>query len=130
MATRIAAAHHERWDGTGYPKGLSGEAIPLAARIVGIVDVYNALASRRVYKRPLAHEECVAIIQNQVGKHFDPDIVEVWLRIESKFREIAAQYGGEVVDPPPAGAGSEPDEALRAHQHQNLVDVVAAGQLD
>lgn len=130
MATRIALAHHERWDGTGYPKGLAGEAIPLAARIVGIVDVYDALASRRVYKCPLAHEECVAIIQSQAGKHFDPDIVDVWLTVEPKFREIAAQYSTELDDEPPGGAGSEPDEPLPAHQHENLVDVVAAGQFD
>lgn len=92
MAREIAIAHHERWDGTGYPNKLRGEEIPLAARIVAIADVYDALSSRRVYKGPRTHEECVKIISDAAGKHFDPDIVQVWLSIEGKFREIARRY--------------------------------------
>jgi response regulator RpfG family c-di-GMP phosphodiesterase len=92
MAREIAFAHHENWDGSGYPKGLAGAGIPLSARIVAVADMYDALASKRVYKEPLAHEECVATMRNESGRKFDPDLVEVWLTIESKFRSIAGQY--------------------------------------
>lgn len=92
MAREIAFAHHERWDGTGYPNKLKGEEIPLAARIVAIADVYDALSSRRVYKGPRTHEECVKVISEAAGKHFDPEMTQVWLTIEGKFREIARRY--------------------------------------
>ena len=98
MAREIAFAHHERWDGTGYPHGLKAEEIPLAARIVAIVDVYDALSSRRVYKGPHSHEECVAIIRNAAGKQFDPELVKVWLTIEGKFAEIARRYGNDTAE--------------------------------
>jgi len=96
MAREIAWHHHERWDGTGYPRGLAGEAIPLAARIVAIADVYDALASRRTYKEPLPHRECVALISEGTGTQFDPDLVEAFLKIEDSFRRIADQYGESV----------------------------------
>lgn len=92
MAREIAFAHHERWDGGGYPQGLKGEEIPLPARIVAIVDVYDALSSRRVYKGPRKHEECVEIIRKAAGTQFDPDLVAVWLAIENRFREIGERY--------------------------------------
>lgn len=92
MAREIAFSHHERWDGTGYPAGLAGEDIPLAARIVAIADVYDALSSRRVYKGPSNHDDCVRIIAEAAGKHFDPDMVRVWLKIHEKFRDIARRY--------------------------------------
>ena len=98
MAREIAFAHHERWDGEGYPHGLKGEAIPLAARIVSVVDVYDALSSRSVYKGPRKHEECVAIIRRAAGTQFDPDLVAVWLGLEGKFRDIARRYAN--VTPP------------------------------
>lgn len=98
MARGIAYAHHERWDGKGYPRGLKGEEIPLAARIVSIVDVYDALSSRRVYKGPRKHEECVAIIRRAAGTQFDPELVAAWLGLESKFRDIARRYAN--VEPP------------------------------
>lgn len=106
MARAIAIAHHERWDGAGYPNGLKREEIPLAARIVGIVDVYDALASKRVYKPPFPHEECVAIIRSQAGKHFDPDLVEVWLSVESEFRDVNARFA----DSSPSRGRSAPDD--------------------
>jgi HD-GYP domain-containing protein (c-di-GMP phosphodiesterase class II) len=90
MAREIAASHHERWDGTGYPEGLSGEQIPLAARIVAVADVYDALSSKRVYKEALPHEECLSIIAAEAGMHFDPRIVEVLLEIEDRFRSISS----------------------------------------
>jgi hypothetical protein len=92
MGRLIAVAHHEKWDGTGYPYGLAGEQIPLEARIVAVADVYDALSTRRVYKEALPHEECVTLIREEGGRHFDPDIIEVWLTIESKFLEISRRY--------------------------------------
>jgi len=91
MAREIALAHHEHWDGSGYPRGLRGEEIPLSARIVAIADVYDALATSRAYKNALPHEQCVASIRAAAGRQFDPDLVDVWLTIEAKFREIASQ---------------------------------------
>lgn len=92
LARMIAMSHHERWDGTGYPRGLAGNAIPLAARIVAVADVYDALASKRVYKDPLPHDRCVAIITEGAGTQFDPDVIEVWLGIAPRFHEIFLRY--------------------------------------
>jgi putative two-component system response regulator len=98
MARQIAYCHHERWDGDGYPVGLWGEEIPLAARIVAIADVYDALSSRRVYKEPYSHEKCVAMIREESGKQFDPDLVDVFLSIEGQFREISQRFTEPEVD--------------------------------
>ena len=92
MAREIALFHHERWDGTGYPHGLVGEEIPLAARIVAIADVYDALSVRRTYKNPIRHQKCVEIIRAAAGKHFDAQLVDVFVTIESEFRKIAQKY--------------------------------------
>jgi response regulator RpfG family c-di-GMP phosphodiesterase len=92
MARQIAYSHHERWDGTGYPYRLEGNAIPLAARIVTVVDVYDALSQKRVYKDPVPHDDCVANIREQAGKQFDPDIVEAFLKVAAKFRAVARRY--------------------------------------
>lgn len=92
MGEKIALSHHERWDGTGYPEGISGEAIPLEARITGIVDQYDALRSRRAYKPPFSHEEAVRIIIDGDGRtrpeHFDPRVLDTFKRIQSRFDEI------------------------------------------
>ena len=128
MAREIALAHHERWDGTGYPDRLSGEAIPLAARIVAIVDVYDALSSKRVYKPALPHDECLPIIRSQAGKHFDPDLVEVWLSLESRYREVAKKYANvsaTTVEPSPQETNAEPDDE---RPRRLLVSAVLAGQ--
>ncbi len=95
MAREIAFSHHERWDGTGYPQGLVREQIPLAARIVAVADVYEALASRRVYKEARPHDKCVAFIREHSGRHFDPHIVEVFLQIEQQFRDISRRLAFE-----------------------------------
>jgi HD-GYP domain-containing protein (c-di-GMP phosphodiesterase class II) len=95
MAREIILGHHERWDGQGYPHGLCGEEVPLAARIVAIADVYDALSSNRVYREALSHEECVAMIREGAGRQFDPMLVEVFLRLEREFREIAASCRDE-----------------------------------
>ncbi len=86
FAADIATYHHERWDGTGYPKGLSGEKIPLAARIMAIADVFDALVSERCYKEPFSFEESVGIIEDGAGTQFDPQLVGVFLRHRSEFR--------------------------------------------
>lgn len=96
-AREIALHHHERWDGTGYPAGLAGEAIPLAARIVSIADVYDALRSKRIYKAAFPHEECVRNIRQEAGTQFDPDLVEVFLEIEPEFNAIARRFANDAV---------------------------------
>lgn len=92
LAREIAMHHHEKWDGSGYPQGLAGEEIPLAARIVAVADVYDALSVRRVYKDPYPHEVCVEKIRKDAGRHFDPEIVEVFISIQHQFREIAERF--------------------------------------
>lgn len=91
MAREIARSHHERWDGTGYPDRLVAEAIPLAARIVAIADVYDALSVRRCYKEAVPHNQCVEMIRSGAGEHFDPRLVEVFLSIENDFRDMSLQ---------------------------------------
>jgi putative two-component system response regulator len=84
-AKTFVAAHHERWDGSGYPRGLKGEEIPLLGRIMAIADVYDALVSERPYKKAFSHEEAVEIIQKSSGSHFDPELVNVFLTCEREF---------------------------------------------
>ncbi|WP_374604825.1 two-component system response regulator [Niveibacterium sp.] len=91
-AKDIAYSHQEKWDGSGYPEGLSGDAIPLSAQLMAVADVYDALISRRAYKAAMPHEKAVAIIQDGRGSHFDPDIVDAFLAIQDRFREIAARF--------------------------------------
>ena len=92
MGMQIAYSHHERYDGSGYPKGLKGEETPLAARIVAVADVYDAMVSRRVYKAPLSHEEAVTFIRDSSGTLFDPRVVDVFVGHEDEFRSIARQF--------------------------------------
>ena len=92
MAKEMAFAHHEKWNGTGYPQGLSGDAIPIAARIMAVADVYDALISRRYYKEPMTHERAVLEIQRERASHFDPDIVDAFVAIETKFRDIGLRF--------------------------------------
>ena len=87
-ATEIAFAHHERWDGTGYPFGLAREDIALAARIVAVADVYDALTSERVYKKAMTHEQARDIIVEGSGSHFDPAVVEAFVAAEDEFESI------------------------------------------
>jgi len=88
LAFEITMYHHERWNGDGYPAGLSGNGIPVAARITALADVYDALTTNRVYKKAYTHEKAKSIIVAEVGAHFDPRIVEAFLATESKFKEL------------------------------------------
>lgn len=90
-ACQIALSHHERWDGKGYPFGIKGDQIPLPARIVALADVYDALTSDRVYKCALSHEQARKIILQGAGEHFDPLIVEAFLKIERDFARISSE---------------------------------------
>lgn len=92
VASDIAYCHHERWDGKGYPRGLKGEEIPLAARLMSLADVYDALRSRRVYKAPMPHATAAAIIGDGKGSQFDPDVVDAFLAIQDRFEKIATQF--------------------------------------
>ncbi|MEN8173287.1 MAG: HD domain-containing phosphohydrolase, partial [Chloroflexota bacterium] len=92
MGIAIARSHHESWDGSGYPDGLSGDDIPLSARIMTIADEYDALRSARPYKQTYSHEQCVEIIMAQKGIHFDPDIADTFFRIQDLFREVDATF--------------------------------------
>jgi len=95
MGMEIAYGHHEKFDGSGYPKGWVGEQIPLPARILALADVYDALTSRRVYKAAMSHQEASVIIRDGRGKHFDPDIVDAFLRQESRFQQAAIDHSDE-----------------------------------
>jgi putative two-component system response regulator len=83
---QIALSHHERWDGTGYPFGLSGEGINLPARIVAVADVYDAITSARVYKKAMTHEKAIKIIKKDAGTHFDPKVVNAFLSVENEIQ--------------------------------------------
>lgn len=92
MSAEIARAHHERFDGTGYPDGLVGETIPLSARIVAVADVYDALISKRIYKDAFSHEDTRAIILEGRNTHFDPRIVDAFLGVEETILAIAKKF--------------------------------------
>ena len=92
IAKEIVYSHHERWDGEGYPQRLSGEEIPIAARLMAIADVYDAIISRRIYKEPVPHAQAVEIIRVEKGQHFDPDITEAFLSVQDDFKEIADRF--------------------------------------
>lgn len=92
FAKQIAYSHQEKWDGSGYPEGLSGEGIPIPARLMAVADVYDALISRRVYKPAFSHQEACDIILDGRGKHFDPDITDAFARIRDGFAAIAARH--------------------------------------
>ena len=91
-AKEIALSHQEKWDGSGYPQGLAGEAIPLSARLMALADVYDALISKRVYKSAMTHEEALDIIRQGRGSHFDPDVFDAFEQIEPDFRRIAREF--------------------------------------
>jgi len=94
-AKQIARSHHERWDGSGYPDGLAGEAIPLAARVMALADVYDALISRRVYKAAHSHAHACALILAERGRHFDPAVVDAFADCHAELQTIAQRFADD-----------------------------------
>jgi len=133
MAREIAFSHHERWDGTGYPEGLKGTQIPLAARVVAIADVYDAMSTKRVYKEAYSHDRCVATIRQGAGTQFDPDLVEAWLAVEARFGEIARHYkddakAPEVAEPTRGELDRTADESKPAPALEVAVSTAAVAE--
>ncbi len=92
IAREFALTHQEKWDGTGYPQGLSGEQIPIAGRLMAVADVYDALVSRRSYKEAMTHEQAAGILAKGRGTHFDPDVLDAFLANQLQFKAIAARF--------------------------------------
>jgi len=109
LAKEIAYYHQEKWDGSGYPTGISGDEIPISARLMAVADVYDALISRRVYKEGMPHEKAVQIIIEGKGTHFDSDIVNAFVELQNEFRAIATRF-----------ADSDADLAEKAKQLETL----------
>ena len=101
LAKEIVYTHHEWWDGSGYPLGLRGQEIPLAGRIVALVDVYDALVEPRPYRRRLPHAEAVGLIVAGKGTQFDPDVVDAFLTVEADFLELGTRLREQPAQPPP-----------------------------
>lgn len=89
IGQQVTLSHHERWDGAGYPEGLSGEQIPVVARLMAVADVYDAISSRRPYKDALGHDVAVGVISAGRGSHFDPDVVDAFIDLKDTFARIA-----------------------------------------
>lgn len=98
VAKELALCHQEKWDGTGYPKGLWAEQIPLSARIVALADVFDALISNKVYKDGVSHDRAVQIITEGRGAHFDPAVVDAFLEVHEVFRSIAVRHADTNAD--------------------------------
>ncbi len=97
MAASVALTHHEKWDGSGYPQGLAGEAIPLESRIVAIADVFDALTSNRPYRLARPEEEAMTIIETTVGSHFDPRVYAAFLRSLPEIRAVRTRFNDDIV---------------------------------
>ncbi|MDB5894823.1 MAG: two-component system response regulator [Rhodoferax sp.] len=95
LAKEIAYSHQEKWDGSGYPMGLAGDAIPISARLMAVADVYDALISRRVYKPAFTHEAACGIVTKGRGTHFDPDMTDAFIEVADDFHTIAKKYGDD-----------------------------------
>jgi putative two-component system response regulator len=124
MALDITLRHHEKWDGSGYPAGLSGEDIPLAARIVAVADVYDALTTQRCYKDAYSHEKACSIICSSSGSHFDPRIIEAFERIRPQMSEIRMNLDDSSRTIAPVGHSSN----TSANTHANVTLPAAAAQ--
>jgi putative two-component system response regulator len=97
-AKEIAYSHQEKWDGSGYPEGLSGDAIPISARLMAVADVYDALVSRRVYKSPMLHDDAVKIMLEGRAQHFDPDMIDAFIACQEQFKMIGEKYADSESD--------------------------------
>jgi putative two-component system response regulator len=99
MGATIALTHHEKWDGSGYPKGLSAKQIPLAGRIVALADVFDALTSKRPYKEAFSIEKSNQIIEQGRGNHFDPDVADAFFSIQDEILQIKENHQDENQSP-------------------------------
>lgn len=99
VAANFIGAHHEKWDGTGYPRGLQGEEIPICGRLMAIADVYDALISPRTYKPALSHEETMKIMLDGDGTHFDPILMEIFREVHHEFEKISLEYIDHPIEP-------------------------------
>ena len=95
VAKEIAHTHHEKWDGSGYPLGLAGSDIPLTGRLMAIVDVYDALVSKRVYKEAMPHDDAVKLIESESGRHFDPKLVDIFRKVAPEFHAIHQRFSDD-----------------------------------
>ena len=111
LAQQITAAHHEHWDGSGYPHGIQGKKIPLSARIVALADVYDALTTVRPYKTAMAHEEARDWIVERYGTQFDPAVVEAFVGREADFSRVYEKLAQSSTTAPPAEAAKQEDTA-------------------
>jgi putative two-component system response regulator len=121
-AMEIAYSHQEKWDGSGYPRGLKGDEIPVSGRLMALADVYDALISKRPYKIPMPYEKVVQIIVESKGSHFDPDVVDAFLQVEAVFRNIALTFKDyeeekRLIQNAPSGERT----GKRAHPHNVLL---------
>jgi len=116
-AKEIALCHHERWDGQGYPRGMAGDSIPLAARIVAVADVYDALTQDRVYRAAMPESQVLDILRDGRGNHFDPDLIDLAMTLTRDFQLIAA------VHPDSASGDLAPDQLLTKLDKAPLVSV-------
>ena len=98
IAKELILSHQERWDGAGYPQRLAGTQIPASARIMALADVYDALISNKVYKDGVSHTEAVQVILSERGAHFDPDVVDAFLVVETEFHAIAERFADSTQD--------------------------------
>lgn len=114
LAKEIAYGHQEKWDGSGYPQGAAGEAIPVGARLMAVADVYDALISRRVYKEGMPHDKAAAIIVQGRGQHFDPDIVDAFVAVQDQFQAIAQRF-----------ADTDADLQRKAEQQRLVLDTAS-----
>jgi putative two-component system response regulator len=96
LAKEIVYSHHEKWDGTGYPEGLRGNEIPLAGRLMAVVDVYDATVMRRRYQQAMSHEAALKVIVDGRGTHFDPAVVDAFVEISGRLHDSHGEAGGEV----------------------------------
>ena len=112
VAKEIVYCHHEKWDGSGYPQGLAGDAIPISARLMAVADVYDALICRRIYKKSAPHAQAVQIIVVGRGTHFDPDLVDAFCAIAQDFQTIAERF-----------ADSDEDLQLKAATLESMVAI-------
>jgi putative two-component system response regulator len=98
MAKELTQSHHEKWNGSGYPMGLSENQIPLSARLLALADVYDALISNKIYRQGMSYEDAVGVIFSERGEHFDPDVVDAFMELTVEFEDVAKRFADSEQD--------------------------------